>query len=76
MWRHHLRTALRALRRDRSHALLGGLSLAVAIAHRTSLGVPTVALVVAGALALAVLTVGVLAARAAHADPMRSLRTE
>ena len=32
MWRHHLRTALRALRRDRSHALLGGLSLTVAIA--------------------------------------------
>ena len=32
MWRHHLRTALRALRRDRSLAVLGGLSLAVAVA--------------------------------------------
>ena len=32
MWRHHLRTALRSLRRDVSHTALGGLSLAVAIA--------------------------------------------
>ena len=44
--------------------------------YRTSLGAGTVALVVLAALALATLTVGVLAARAAHADPMRSLRTE
>jgi len=32
MLRHHLRTALRALRRDRSYALIGGTSLAVALA--------------------------------------------
>ena len=44
--------------------------------YRTTLGVGTVALVVAGALALAMLTVAVLAARAALADPTRSLRTE
>ena len=44
--------------------------------YRTTLGVGTVALVVLAALALATLTVGVLAARAAHADPTRSLRTE
>ena len=44
--------------------------------YRTTLGVGTVALVVAGALVLAMLTVAVLAARAALADPTRSLRTE